>query len=250
MKVTMKYIIILSSLFLLTANTMLSGQIQPVCDEVTEIPESYLFNFFVILPGDNAQISIEPGARQSFRIEVVANDPSSTNVLYRRTKSEPFLERSGFVSFELTNGFGTQSLSGLINHMNTNLDVDYFANLYAQINNQYILMGTKQINAVPYSQVANTLGGKGRIGLDGVPGPQGATGLPGPQGPSGLDGAAGPQGQQGPQGLHGLFDFENTALIMTNVVPSSGTFYVDDGSNTADGQPHLRYNVNGTWIDL
>ncbi len=240
----MKYIIIISSLFLLKANTILSGQIKPVCDEVVEIPESYLFNFFVILPEDNSQISIEPGARQNFRIEVVADNPNSTIVLYRRTQAEPFLERSGFVSFELINGSGSQSFGGLANHMNDNPDANYYANLYAQINNQYVLMGTKELNAVPYAQVANTLGGKGRTGQNGAPGAQG------PQGPQAPTGATGPQGEQGPMGAIGTFDFDNTLLIMTSVVPSSGTFYVDDGTNTADGQPHLRFNHNGNWIDL
>ena len=86
-------------------SSLLTGQVQAVCDEVVEIPESYLFNFFMILPEDNSQIGIRPGDQQRFRVEVVADDPSST-VLYRRTKTEPFLQRSGFVSFELTNGNG------------------------------------------------------------------------------------------------------------------------------------------------
>lgn len=244
----MKYLIIISSLFVMTCtSSLLNGQVQAVCDEVAEIPESYLFNFFIILPEDNAQIAIEPGNQQRFRVEVVADDPMNTTVLYRRTKSEAFLERSGYVSFELTSGFGSQNIGILVNHMNQNPNADYFANLYAQINNQYVLVGTKEINAVPYSQVANTLGGRGNIGIDGNPGPQGPAG---PQGPQGPQGPTGPQGPQGPQGAPGVFDFETNPLLMTNVVPSSGIFYVDDGTNTSDGQPHLRYNSNGTWIDL
>ena len=243
----MKYVIIISSILLMVSSGSLNGQVKPVCDEVVEIPNSFLFNFFVILPEDNSQISIAPGAQQRFRVEVVANDPASTDIIYRRTKTETVLERSGYVSFELTGRFGLQSVATLINHMNTNPNTDYFINLYAQINNQYQLMGTKEINTVPYAQVANTLGGMGAIGIDGQPGAQGALGPQGPQGNQGVHGAEGPQGEQGPPGK---FDFESTPLLMTNVVPASGIFYVDDGTNTNDGQPHLRYFVDGTWIDL
>ena len=244
----MKYLITICGFFLLTSScSQLTGQVQAVCDEVVELPDSYLFNFFMILPEDNSQISIAPGGQQRFRVEIVADDPLSTNILYRRTKTEAFLQRSGYVSFEISNGSGSQNLAELINHMNDNPTSDYFANLYVQINNQYVLVGIKEINAVPYSQVANTLGGRGTIGIDGVLGPQG------PQGPAGAPGPAGPQGPvgpQGPPGEPGLFDFEANPLIMTSVVPDSGIFYVDDGTNTSDGQPHLRYYTNGVWIDL
>ena len=131
--------------------------------------------------------------------------------------------------------------------MNENPDSDYFANLYVLLNGQFVIVGTKEINAVPYAQVANTLGGMGRIGVDGAAGPQGPAGL---NGRNGIDGLDGPQGPQGPPGPAGTFDFESNLLIMTNTIPSSGGFYVDDGTNTDDGQPHLRMLVSGVWIDL
>jgi hypothetical protein len=55
----------------------------------------------------------------------------------------------------------------------------------------------------------------------------------------------GPTGDIGPKGENGF-----GILIMTDVVPTDKNIYVDDGTNTADGNPHLRYNNNGTWIDL
>ena len=101
---------------------------------------------------------------------------------------------------------------------------------------------------MPYAQVANVLGGIGPKGNPGLPGLE--QGPPGTNGINGADGAQGPPGAQGPVGPPGKFGFESTALIMTDVVPDSGTFYVDDGTNTSDGQPHLRCFVSGTWIDL
>ena len=199
----------------------------------------------MILPEDNSQIAIGPGDLQRFRVDVVADDPSSTTILYRGNKTELSFQRSGFVSFELANE--NQNLSSLVNHMNENPDSDYFANLYVLLNGQFVIVGTKEINAVPYAQVANTLGGMGRIGVDGAAGPQGPAGL---NGRNGIDGLDGPQGPQGPPGPAGTFDFESNLLIMTNTIPSSRGFNVDDGTNTDDGQPHLRMLVSGVWIDL
>ena len=92
--------------------------------------------------------------------------------------------------------------------------------------------------------VSSPIGGLGPVG---PVGPQGPDGNPGAQGPQGNPG---PQGPQGPQGDSATFDFENNLMVMTNQEPSTGVFYVDDGTNTADGRPHLRYNLNGLWIDL
>lgn len=96
---------------------------------------------------------------------------------------------------------------------------------------------------------SNEVGPKGPVGPPGEPG--GAAGLPGPDGPSGANGAPGPQGATGPAGFS-YFDEYNT-LTMYNVPPTPGpdqNIYVDDGTNTADGKPGIRF-YNGTeWIDL
>lgn len=93
---------------------------------------------------------------------------------------------------------------------------------------------------------SNEVGPVGPVGPAGPAG--GPPGMPGPDGPSGASGPQGPQGATGPSGS----SFERNA-IMTNIVPTPGpdlNMYIDDGTNTADGQPAIRF-YNGTqWIDL
>ena len=95
----------------------------------------------------------------------------------------------------------------------------------------------------PSSTEVGPQGPDGPIGQAGGP-----TGMPGPFGPSG---ANGPQGPAGAQGVTGSF-FARDA-VMTNVVPTPGpelNMYIDDGTNTADGNPAIRF-YNGTqWIDI
>lgn len=94
---------------------------------------------------------------------------------------------------------------------------------------------------------------EGSPGLEGprgdrgdVNGPEGPKGLTGPEGPKGKPGEDGPTGQQGLPGK-ALEEFRATA-------PNSSQtkVYLDDGSNTSDGQPALRYysESTGTWIEL
>jgi len=120
-------------------------------------------------------------------------------------------------------------------------------------------------------------GPRGATGITGLPGPKGPKGEPGdpgppsnevgPQGPvgpvgesggapgtDGQDGAPGLPGPQGPQGAQGLegFSFTNNST-MTGIVPTPGpdlNLYIDDGTNTASGEPGFRF-FNGTeWVDL
>lgn len=122
----------------------------------------------------------------------------------------------------------------MTNYINANPQKEYLVELL-DLQNSNKRIGSKKIGTVPYAMVSQVLGGRGRQG---------------PRGPSGPQGPQGPQGAQGFPGPQSVFDFENNLMIMTNQEPQSGLFYVDDGTNTEDGQPHLRYNVNGTWIDL
>lgn len=103
-------------------------------------------------------------------------------------------------------------------------------------------------------------GEPGAPGQDGPPGPPGPDGPPGEPGHPGIacfphlyneDGRQGPQGQKGPSGAPGSNGFG--ILIMTNEVPNNpaiGDLYVDDGTNTSDGDPHLRAYIGNNWIDL
>lgn len=90
------------------------------------------------------------------------------------------------------------------------------------------------------------------VGPQGPVGPAGpAGGPPGIPGPDGASGASGPQGPTGAQGVSG-FIFTSGA-VMQNTVPTPGpdlNMYIDDGTNTSDGQPSIRF-YNGTeWIDI
>lgn len=82
----------------------------------------------------------------------------------------------------------------------------------------------------------------GERGIDGAQGPQG---LPGPSGPVGQPGNVGPTGDQGQQGP--------TVLIPLPAAPASpqeGRVYLDDGTNTNDGNPGFKYYTGTEWIDL
>lgn len=71
-------------------------------------------------------------------------------------------------------------------------------------------------------------------------GTQGPQGQSGPQGPQGASGASGPQG---PSGLY------NSPMLSTPPATAGRGFYVDDGTNTSDGRPGLRYWNGSTWVD-
>jgi len=111
-------------------------------------------------------------------------------------------------------------------------------------------------------------GPEGPAGPPGIMGPEGAIGAEGPQGakgpPAGIpspkepcpDCPTGPTGRQGPQGATGQQGVNSFGYIqMTSVVPGGasievGDFYLDDGTNTTDGKPHLRVLTANGWIDL
>jgi len=97
----------------------------------------------------------------------------------------------------------------------------------------------------PQGPIEGSVGPRGPQGergdLNGPVGPKGVQGPPGPQGAAGAPGATGPEGPPG----RALEDFQSSAPD-----PSVKTLYLDDGTNTASGQPGLRYYSAGTWKDL
>lgn len=234
-------IILICSVFI---SIVATGQIKPVCDEVADLPHSLRFSFFVAIE-DNPTTSVTLETQQSFRLEIESDDPNA-GVLLSSFQTIPILYKSGFVSFDIR----SVNTENLLIHMNENPTAQYAATLFIRNGNQYEEVGSQALTAVPYAQVANVIGGIGKKGKTGSQGPPGGQGPPGLDGPPGPQGPPGNKGAPGPIGLPAVFDFENTSLIMTDIMPSTGTFYVDDGTNTSDGQPHLRYNLNGTWIDL
>lgn len=223
------------------------GQIQAVCDVATELPDKMVLDFFVIFDTEDIT-GVNAGDYNNLKIDISA-DSLGGELIYSSTINRNLSVSSGYTSIEITRGSNYQDLTfnRLIDHINTHPNTEYFASLYIRENWQYKMIGWRTLSAVPYAQVANVLGGLGPRGDAGPAGAQGAQGVAGAQGNSG---AQGPQGRAGVQGPPGTFDFENNLLIMTNQVPTSGTLYVDDGTNTVDSLPHLRYNLNGTWIDL
>lgn len=221
----------------------LQGQIQAVCDEAAELPNSFQLNFFVIFENIS---SIDISSTHSYQVQITA-DSLNGESLFLKNHWTASLLTSGFITIELNNLSYDPIYDDLIDYINRHPDKEYFAQLYIRDVATYKRIGWQPLTAVPYAQVANVLGGMGPRGPQGDDGPQG------PQGAAGINGSTGAQGPQGPQGAEGdpgTFDFENNLLIMTNVEPTSGVLYVDDGTNTTDGLPHLRYNLNGTWIDL
>lgn len=115
----------------------------------------------------------------------------------------------------------------------------------------------------PPGPVGSAQGDQGDIGDPGVPGAPGQQGPPGPPGPDGMPGIpsappppppppmpgpAGPPGQTGDMGPDGF-----PKLLMTDVVPGVavvGNIYLDDGTNTASGNPGIRVYTGTNWIDF
>lgn len=210
-----------------------------VCDEVLEIPKTLSFNGFIIHEEDS---NISPIGDKWLRVSIT-EDEVGGNQLF--TVSQPYeLTRSGFFSIpiDLQSSFTS---SPILNHINNNVDKKYFLEAFLGTGsfNTPKSLGSKELLAVPYAQVANVLGGMGAQGAQGAQGPEGPQGQTGPTGQTGATGATGPRGQQGEDGF-------GRNLRMTDTPPNSGKFYVDDGTNTADGKPRIRFSNNGTWIDL
>lgn len=97
----------------------------------------------------------------------------------------------------------------------------------------------------PPGLVPGPAGPIGPIGSEiGDPGPIGIEGPMGPQGPQGL------QGGVGPQGPNGIFRMEMLSTPPNQTNPDEENFYLDDGTNTHDGNPGFRF-YNGTeWVDV
>ncbi len=116
----------------------------------------------------------------------------------------------------------------------------------------FIPVGTTELLSVPYALFALNItcddgcpGEKGDRGPDGPPGPSGPEGPAGPAGAFAATGATGPQGTQGISGLESLTLTDNEPPN-----PIQNQFYIDDGSNRADGQPGFRFFDGTNWIDI
>jgi len=227
---------------LIFASVQIQAQIEvrPVCDEALEIPYQFTYNGFILFD-DGEELIVD----NKFEIKLdIVEGSSQGNLLYSENRNLSF-SNSGLFSFDIGTTMN-DSYKNFLSYLNDNTDKIYFIDCYLFSNkvNNYKYIGSSPIQTVPYAMVANALGGMGKNGINGSQGPQGPQGeigMPGQQG-DGDQGAPGPQGIPGETG----FGFEP----MTNIPALSDDFYIDDGTNTADGKPHVRYKVNGTWIDL
>jgi len=213
---------------------------RPVCDEAAEIPYNLTYTGFII-QDESADVSVTEN-NNLVRLEISSGSPQG-NVRYSKNFEVPY-SRSGFFSIELggTNDFDFVRFVEDINEGSGSLDLFFDVYFSEGLSGNYTYIGSKPINAVPYAFVANAVGG---IGESGVPGPQGPAGAAGPVGQQGLSGAQGEPGAAGVQGDQGF-----GIMVMRSSPPSDKNMYVDDGTNTADGKPHVRYKFNGNWIDL
>lgn len=218
------------------------GQIptNPVCDEALEIPYTFSYSGFIIFE----DFGVVNSNITRLRIDIAEGSPDG-NVLYSENHNVPF-DGNGFFNVDIGTGNEDEFLEFIL-QLNEYQGTNYFIVVYLRGNSfNYERIGSKQIQTVPYAMVANSLGGIGERGIKGEDsleeGPIGATGATGPTGPSSPPGATGPIGDKGPDGF-GI-------MLMTDTPPNNRFIYVDDGTNTADGKPHLRTKVNGTWIDL
>lgn len=225
-------------LFCLITTVGISQTIRPVCDEALEIPYSFTYSGFIIqdsevVKADNYRIKLD-----------IVQDSIEGQLLYSETFNIPFTG-SSFFSVEIPR-LNVVSFNAVIRAMNDNQNTPYFIKTYLRDDAfEYNFVGAKSILTVPYAMVANSLGG---LGPQGPSGPQGPQGFQGSVGIQCLPGNTGAQGPSGPPGADGLDNFGN--MKMTNMPPNDASVYIDDGSNTQDGAPHIRYKLNGVWIDL
>lgn len=128
-----------------------------------------------------------------------------------------------------------------------------------QSDGSFTFLGDLRLLSVPYALFAH-------YAEEGPIGPQGPTGNPGPDGEKGDNGPtpacgpAGPVGPQGPQGPEGVIGQDGhigpsgyPIMVKSSqpiANPVIGQIYIDDGTNTADGEIGIRYYTGSGWIDI
>ena len=232
----MKYIILIVLSIILKTTTDAQKVIRTTCDESVNWDYNFNYSGFII---EEAGVSpLEQVQNKQIQILISdINDPTSIN--FSETH-QIGIDRTGYFNIEI-GSMETTGFSNFINSMNGKENSEYIMEVYLITQDDTKLIGSKKILPVPYALVSNALGGLGRQGQDGPQGPSGAQGERGPQGARGLPGSS----SIGTNGVNGF-----GIMKMTNTPPNGAKFYVDDGTNTSDGNPHIRYNNNGTWIDL
>ncbi len=180
-----------------------------------------------------------PEARAEIRTTISADQNQGT-IYYQELQSVTSSE-AGTIDFTIGKG---DILQGKLTNIEWLAGVPYIGIEYNLLDGK----GWQQTAVEEFKSVPFCLESKYVVCQDGIPGPSGQTGPQGPAGPQGPTGAQGPTGPAGPVGTTGP-----SLLIPLSLPPSTpqeGRVYLDDGSNTDDGNPGFRYYTGTEWIEL
>lgn len=194
------------------------------------------FTFQALILDDNRN----PVAEGSVLVRAtIAEDLFLSNIFY---EEEHELKSSATGTISMVIGEG-QVTTGKISDIDWLSGVPHISISYNLLDGRgWKSTGAKRFNAVPFCLESKYI--VCSDGPQGVPGPQGPQGFQGPQGPVGQPGNYGPQGASGRPGVP-VLGYESTPSS-----PQEGRVYLDDGSNTSDGNPGFRYYNGNSWIDL
>ena len=149
-------------------------------------------------------------------------------------------DKSGIFNFNIGEG---ETLLGSMDDIEWLSSVPFIGIKYDLSDGQGMKsIGFTQFNSVPFCFYSKyVVCQDGPDGRDGLPGPQGITGATGP------NGATGPEGASGAMGASGI---PQTPMLSSEPSVFEGRVYLDDGTNTEDGNPGFRYYDGTNWIQL
>ena len=215
-----------------------------------QVPSTFNYQSIVLNDDD----SVLANREINLRINLVAGN-SPGQVVYSElhdTRTSPI----GYFSIDIGKGI---PLNGDFEAIDWGGNPHFISIELEQVSGAFKFLGNVRLLSVPYALFAHFAeeGPFGPAGPQGPQGPQGFKGQPGlppPCGPAGPVGAAGPQGPQGPAGADGPIGATGRPIMVKSsqpiVNPVKGQIYVDDGTNTADGEIGLRYFTGSVWIDI
>jgi len=193
------------------------------------------FTFQALILDDNKN----PLAEGSLLVKAtIAEDDSLISIFYEE-EHELTSSATGTISMVIGEG---QASTGKLSDVDWLSGVPYIGISYNLLDGQgWRATNAKKFNAVPFCFESKYI--VCDDGPQGIRGQTGPSGFQGPPAPSGQP-PFGPQGPQGNQGVP-ILEYETTP---TN--PAEGRVYLDDGTNTADGNPGFRYYNGTAWIEL
>lgn len=241
-------------LFVLPFGLCAQDEIRPVCDEIVHLPYAFNYNGFIMMDETGGVRLVED---LQLRIDISEDTPQG-QVIFSEEHSSAF-SKEGFFSLQI-GSINSVEFNEVIDKFNNGQAIDYYFDVYLKGNPTDKYLGSKKLTTVPYSFVANALGGLGKLGPrgdQGIRGPEGPQGSWGPSGPSGTDGISCWEGDFNGDGVLNAADCQGLpgvdgirVMPMQATPPINSNIYVDDGTNTTSGEPRLLYKLNGTWIEL